>query len=67
MRKAARAMAVVVSLAASVLLLQGSVLGAAPGSDQGRRTMTLPRGVLPVQLHRPGGTRPISSGRDRLP
>ena len=42
MRNRTRAMAVGVSLAASVLLLQGSVVGAATGNDQGPhgRTMT---------------------------
>ena len=40
MRNRTRAMAVGVSLAASVLLLQGSVLGAATGNDRGGHTMT---------------------------
>ena len=40
MRNRTRAMAVGVSLAASVLLLQGSALGAATGTGQGGRTMT---------------------------
>jgi hypothetical protein len=40
MRNRTRAMAIGVSLAASVLLLQGSALSAATGNDQGGRTMT---------------------------
>ena len=40
MRNRTRAMAVGLSLAASVLLLQGSAVGAAPGTDQGGRIMT---------------------------
>ena len=40
MRNRTRAMAVGVSLAASVLLLQGSALGAATGNDRGGHTMT---------------------------
>ena len=40
MRNRARAMAVGVSLAASVLLLQGSAVGAGAGNDRGGHTMT---------------------------
>ena len=40
MRNRTRAMVVGVSLAASVLLLQGSALGAAPSTDGGGHTMT---------------------------
>ncbi len=40
MRNRARAMAVAVSLAASVLLLQGSAVGAGTGNDRGGHTMT---------------------------
>ena len=40
MRNRTRAIAVGVSLAASVLLLQGSALGAGTGNDRGGHTMT---------------------------
>ena len=40
MRSRTRAMAIGVSLAASVLLLQGSALGAATGNDRGGHTLT---------------------------
>jgi hypothetical protein len=40
MRNTTRALAVGVSLAASVLLLQGSALGAGTGDDRGGHTMT---------------------------
>ena len=40
MRNRTRAIAVGVSLAASVLLLQGSALGAATGNGRGGHTMT---------------------------
>ena len=67
MRNRTRAMAVGLSLAASVLLLQGSALGAAPGNDRGGRTMTFHVVFATVQLHRSRGARSLSSGRDRLP
>ena len=54
MRNRTRAMAVGVSLAASVLLLQGSALGAATGNDRGGHTMTF------HVLFRDRSTTPIS-------
>ena len=67
MRNRTRAMAVGLSLAASVLLLQGSAFGAATGNDRGGHTMTFHVVFSDPQLHRSRGARFLSSGRDRLP
>ncbi len=67
MRNRTRAMAVGVSLAASVLLLQGSALGAAQKRRRGGRTMTFHVVFQPFNYTDLGAPGPSSSGRDRLP